>query len=126
MLTSSHGKEAQQKAVKNHLLAQAKRQYDTLLAEDKTKEAVLKAVDDELAKLKREHSETEAKMRDHALAAAPINTAIANFLRHKEILVEPVDKGYLLKRADGTPVVRLSEGEKTAVTFCYFIASSSE
>ncbi len=35
----------------------------------------------------------------------------------------PVDKGYLLRRADGTPVVRLSEGEKTAVTFCYFVAS---
>ncbi len=115
--------EAQRLEVKNHLLAQAKTQYDTLLAEDKSKEAALRAVDGELAKLKREYSELQAKMRDHALAAAPINAAIANFLRHKEILIEPVEKGYLLKRADGTPVVRLSEGEKTAVTFCYFVAS---
>ena len=115
--------ETQRMAVKHHLLAQAKSQYDTLSAEDKTKETALKTVDDELAKLKTEYFEMQAKMRDHALAAAPINTAIANFLRHKEILVEPVDKGYLLRRADGTPVVRLSEGEKTAVTFCYFVAS---
>jgi len=68
-------------------------------------------------------SDLQAKMRDHALAASPINAAIASLLRHKEILIEPVEKGYLLKRADGTPVVRLSEGEKAAVTFCYFIAT---
>ena len=113
----------QRAAVRGHLLAQSKAKYDELVADDAAKDTALRTANDVLAKLKRELSDLQAKMRDHALAAEPINAAIANFLRHKQILIEPVEKGYVLKRSDGTHVVKLSEGEKTAVTFCYFIAS---
>lgn len=113
----------QRAAVRGLLLAQGKAKYDELVAGDAAKESALRTANDDFAELKIELSDLQAKMRDHALAAEPINAAIANFLRHKEILIEPVEKGYLLKRSDGTIVVKLSEGEKTAVTFCYFIAS---
>ncbi len=65
----------------------------------------------------------EAALREHAAAAPELNREIELFLRHTDITVHAVDEGYQLRRSDGTLVNRLSEGEKTAITFCHFITS---
>jgi wobble nucleotide-excising tRNase len=60
---------------------------------------------------------------EHAPAANVLNPLIASYLGHKRITVQVTNEGYRICR-DGKVLVKpLSEGEKTAIAFCYFLIS---
>lgn len=64
----------------------------------------------------------KAEIQQHAPAAEDINRDLLHYLGHKEIQVEAAETGYRLMRA-GRPAERLSEGERTAIAFVYFLRS---
>lgn len=114
---------AAQQAVKCHYLAEAHPVHTELRDNLATTKDNLATATAEQERLTKEIAELEAAQREHAPAANRINEELAYFLRHKGITMEPVEGGYKLTRENGTPVVKLSEGEKSAITFCYFIIS---
>jgi len=109
--------------LKAHLLAEAQQEFREKNGDLKNADDKLKAEKESQQKLSDELETLQAKMRDSAAAADVINRKIAEFLRHKQIKIVPVETGYRLTRMNDEPIVRLSEGEKTAITFCYFLAT---
>lgn len=91
-------------------------------AEQKEKEA-LEAIN----KKNYEISELEKQTSNIGLAIIQINKHLKEFFGRKEIELElDVDKkSYKIKR-DGQPAKNLSEGEKTAIAFSYFIVKVGE
>ncbi len=115
--------------LEKHLIAVAidEQEYSKLKSEfDKSIEAekeAKKAVDDntqEISKLEKETSNI-------GKAVQKINKHLEEFFGRKEILLELDDskKGYIIKR-DGDVAHNLSEGEKNAIAFSYFIVKTQE
>ena len=115
--------------LEKHLIAVAidEQEYSKIKSEfDKSIEAekeAKKAVDDnaqEISKLEKETSNI-------GKAVQKINKHLEEFFGRKEILLELDDskKGYIIKR-DGDVAHNLSEGEKNAIAFSYFIVKTQE
>lgn len=64
----------------------------------------------------------EAESFGHELPAQELTEELASYLGRKELLFESRDGGYVVTRAD-VPARHLSEGEKTAIAFLYFLKS---
>ena len=66
-------------------------------------------------------AELRNKIRKHGIAANELNKLLHEYLGHNSIRLEAKDEGYQLVRTDGSIAQNLSEGEKTALTFCFFL-----
>lgn len=62
----------------------------------------------------------EEEMRHHLKAAEELNEEVAAYLGRRELTFETSDSGYRLFR-HGNPAYHLSEGERTAIAFMYFL-----
>lgn len=64
-------------------------------------------------------------IRQHGKAPNQLNQLLQDYLGHSSIRLAAKDEGYQLVRADGSIAQNLSEGEKTALTFCFFLTQFS-
>ncbi|MCL7944761.1 AAA family ATPase [Marinobacter sp. ATCH36] len=62
----------------------------------------------------------EEEVRHHLKAAEELNEEVAAYLGRRELTFETSDSGYRLFRY-GEPAYHLSEGERTAIAFMYFL-----
>ncbi|MCU0826357.1 MAG: AAA family ATPase [Tabrizicola sp.] len=60
-------------------------------------------------------------LQDHGVGAEKMNELISAYLGHKELRLVADSGGYKILRPSGKPATELSEGERTAVSFCYFL-----
>lgn len=60
-------------------------------------------------------------LQDHGVGADKMNELIWAYLGHKELRLVAETDGYKILRPSGQPAKELSEGERTAVSFCYFL-----
>lgn len=60
-------------------------------------------------------------LQDHGVGADKMNELIWAYLGHKELRLIAEAGGYKILRLSGKPATQLSEGERTAVSFCYFL-----
>jgi wobble nucleotide-excising tRNase len=84
---------------------------------------------DDLTKLNLDIKALEAVLINEAVGAQNFNDSLFKFIGRKDISIEfdSVLKGYKLKRSGkSTPATNLSEGEKTAIAFIYFISKLKE
>ena len=65
----------------------------------------------------------EAQIQQQSIAAQKINETVQFLLPDNNISVAEVPGGSFEFRRDGSPANNLSEGEKTAITFAYFLAT---
>lgn len=65
----------------------------------------------------------EARIQQQSIAAQKINETIQFLLPDNSITVIEIPGGYFEFRRDATPANNLSDGEKTAITFAYFLAT---
>ena len=65
----------------------------------------------------------KATLKEHAPAASELNELLHAYLGHKQITIKVTDEGYNICRGNKVITKPLSEGEKTATAFCYFLAS---
>jgi wobble nucleotide-excising tRNase len=65
----------------------------------------------------------EALIQQQSIAAQKINETVQFLLPDNNISVAEVPGGSFEFRRDGSPANNLSEGEKTAITFAYFLAT---
>ncbi len=68
-------------------------------------------------------SEIEAQIQEQSVAAQKINETVQFLLPDNNISVAEIVGGSFEFRRDALPANNLSEGEKTAVTFAYFLAT---
>ena len=112
-----------------HSIAFALSQEDYKKLENDFKEAIAKQKEALRAVKKNDTniSELEKKTSNIGEAIQKINKHLESFFGRKEILLEldNLKKGYIIKR-NGKTAHNLSEGEKTAVAFSYFIVKTEE
>lgn len=60
-------------------------------------------------------------LQDHGVGADKLNELIWAYLGHKELRLVAEAGGYKILRPSGKLATELSEGERTAVSFCYFL-----
>ena len=60
-------------------------------------------------------------LQDHGVGADRMNNLIWDYLGHNELRFIAEDNGYKVTRPGGEPATELSEGERTAISFCYFL-----
>lgn len=70
--------------------------------------------------LKTSIAENRLKISNSHKAAKDLSSKLASFLGRDDLRFEPEDEGYRIMRF-GRAAKRLSEGEKTAITFLYFV-----
>ena len=78
-----------------------------------------------LEELKASVLEKKAKVANAHTAGADLTQKLKTFLGRDELSFASADEGYLVHR-HGKPAKRLSEGEKTAIAFVYFIVGLSD
>lgn len=66
----------------------------------------------------------EQDIRNHRIPADELNKEMATYLGRDELRFETKDTGYTISR-NGQPASHLSEGERTAIAFMYFLKSLS-
>jgi wobble nucleotide-excising tRNase len=74
------------------------------------------------AKLKTEIDELEVLVRQHRRPAEELNQEVAAYLGRDELRFEVEQNGYRITRG-GHPATHLSDGERTAIAFLYFLKS---
>ncbi len=75
----------------------------------------VKTLGDRVAKL-------ELELKEHRKPAEELNGDLRSFLGRNDLQVDVLDTGYTIVR-NGIPALNLSEGEKTAIAFLYFLKS---
>lgn len=94
------------------------------------RETAIQAATDQVAKVQNLLTEIagkkgviEAQIQQQSIAAKMINETVQFLLPDNNISVAEVPGGSFEFRRDGSPANNLSEGEKTAITFAYFLAT---
>lgn len=64
----------------------------------------------------------EREISESVKPSVELTHELASYLGQSELKFEPKDKGYAITRG-GVPATHLSEGEKTAIAFLYFLKS---
>ena len=85
----------------------------------------IKRKEQEIENCKNTISEKEKDLLDHRIPADTINNLLKMYFGREEIRLEVADDGYHIKR-DKDLAKNLSEGEKTAIAFSYFITKLQE
>lgn len=77
---------------------------------------------DESASLRSQIETLEIQVRQHRRPAEELNQEVASYLGRDELRFEVEQNGYRITRG-GQPAVHLSDGERTAIAFLYFLKS---
>ncbi|TOB56650.1 AAA family ATPase, partial [Vibrio parahaemolyticus] len=88
-----------------------------------------KKVSDEITAINTEVVRLEAELSNESIAVDPFNDELAKFLGRTELKLEfdAKEKGYKISRnGTGKLANNLSEGEKTAIAFVYFVTKLKE
>ncbi|MEZ4221377.1 MAG: AAA family ATPase [Polyangiaceae bacterium] len=110
------------KKLEQHYVAEAWGEHDQLAVAVETAEAAIRPLQDEVNRLQTEIADIERDIIEHRKPADELNDELRAYLGRDELRFEVKDTGYSLTRA-GKPISHLSEGERTAIAFLYFLKS---
>jgi wobble nucleotide-excising tRNase len=108
-----------------HFIAEVIDEYNRIEADIKNTDNEIKRKDQEARKYKEEITEKEKDLLDHRVPADTINDLLKVYFGREEIKLEVAGDGYYIKRNNDV-AKNLSEGEKTAIAFSYFITKLRE
>lgn len=81
-----------------------------------------KKAGEQIGKLRQRIDTLNVEIRQHRQPAEELNQEIAAYLGRDELKFKPEQNGYLITRG-GQPATDLSDGERTAIAFLYFLKS---
>lgn len=112
-------------ALEKHFAALLFRDYDLTGKEDRMAKASQRATDATgvLGRVATNITTVELQVRQQSIGAAKLNDVLRFLLAGNNIEVAAVGDGLFEFRRDRTPAANLSDGEKTAIAFAYFIIS---
>lgn len=109
--------------LKRHFLQDAKGMYEDNLEHERQAKEAFDRADEALRDAQRKIADLRTKLKAHGPAAGQLNGLLKSYLGHDKITLKADDDGYHICRDGKASTKPLSEGEKTAVAFCYFITS---
>ncbi|UOR15267.1 AAA family ATPase [Qipengyuania aquimaris] len=108
--------------IEAHVLASNQEEWSQLNKMASELEGAVAKANNSVRALSARYESLSNVLRDHGVGADKLNELIWAYLGHKEFrLVADENGGYKIKRRDGRPATELSEGERTAVSFSYFL-----
>lgn len=101
--------------------------FTELSDQKKSQEEMINKLDRELSGIKEKIEQLELGIKDHLRPAEELNEEIGQYLGHDELRFEAseAEAGYSIVR-EGEPARSLSEGEKTALAFLYFLRTLTD
>jgi wobble nucleotide-excising tRNase len=90
-----------------------------------TLKSEINKIEPDINQLNNEILSIEKQIVEHHTPAEELNKDLGSYLGHKELCFEVLDHGYRIMR-NGSPATGLSEGEKTAIAFLYFLKSLND
>ena len=109
-------------ALERCYVAEAFAEYRLLSDAVTAAESALQGVIDNPRSLKTKIEAIEREIVEHRRPAEELNAELSSYLGHDELRLDVKDAGYMMTRG-GQPADDLSESEKTAVAFLYFLKS---
>jgi len=106
--------------IKWNIIANEIPKYKELKNEVRTREKEKEILNIEKVKLRKEYENTEKELIDIRRPAEELNKELESYLGHDEIRFEIENTGYRIMR-NGEQAFSLSDGEKTAIAFLYFL-----
>ena len=103
----------------NHI-GEAIQEYDVLIAKQADKISIASVLDDKPAIIESQIAAIEHKITEHRRPADELNAELIAYLGRDDLQFEFQQAGYSLKR-NGRTAHHLSEGERTAIAFLYFL-----
>jgi len=121
-VTSDFGNKVSEacKKLEQHCVAEVWDEHARLDGAVKDAEAAIKPLQDDVNRLQTQIADIERDIVEHRRPADELNSELRAYLGRDELRFEMKDPGYALTRA-GQPVSNLSEGERTAIAFLYFL-----
>jgi len=116
-------KEQAEEALKLDVAVNNKELYKELKDKKEQKEKELEDYKAELDKLPQEIKSIKAKISKISPSKKNINKHLRGYLGHDKLQLGMEDGSYFIMRGKDKSSAPLSEGEKTALAFCYFITS---
>src|SRR6266481_946428 len=110
------------KRLEEHEVASCLSEYRSKSSEIKDDENALAGHRMRVKEISEEIDRLKTEIEEHRRPAEQLNEEVRNYLGHDQLKFKIKDAGYLLTR-DGVPALNLSEGEKTAIAFLYFLKS---
>lgn len=107
--------------IESHVLATNQPDWDRQQERAKETEAEFMAAGADVSRLAARQMELRNSLEDHGVGADKLNELIWSYLGHRELRLVADDGGYRILRPSGHAATELSEGERTAVSFCYFL-----
>ena len=117
--------EKARKRLATHEVSMSLGRYDELSKVITEKEKALLALEESIAETSNNIIILERESKKHTLAADELNNEMKTYLGRNEIKFEPKDNGYVITR-NNKPAMHLSEGERTAITFMYFLKTLND
>lgn len=114
-------REAQQRLADDELL-QAWPEWQQKNTELENLRESLGKVAKESDEIKKRIGDLELQILEHRRPAEELTDEVASYLGRRELTFEVQDNGYSIRR-DGQTALNLSEGERTAIAFLYFLKS---
>lgn len=109
--------------LRRHYLSDQHSNYLSALSLESANKISMNSSQNELARIRSQIATIRAQLRTHGPAATELNRHLKSYLGHSHISLEAVEDGYRICRDKKESIKPLSEGEKTAVAFCYFLTS---
>ena len=117
---SSIQREAFEK-IEAHVLATNQNEWNELRNAISVTGAEHEVAQKEEMRLANRQLELSNDLQDHGVGADRMNKLIWDYIGHKELRLIAEGSGYRVIRPGGVPATELSEGERTAISFCYFL-----
>lgn len=107
--------------IRDHVLAEEHADWISLKKEVTDTAKSAKVAAQILSDARRKRDQLGDAMRTHGVGAEKLNKLLNSYLGHADIALRTSNDGYQLIRSDGNPATQLSEGEKAALAFCFFL-----
>lgn len=104
------------------LVAEALPGYQKKNEAIRTLDVELQTLQNSITTLQNQIATLEQQITEHLRPAQELSAELHNYLDHDELKFDLVGNGYQISR-HGTPAANLSEGERAAIAFLYFLKS---
>ena len=109
-------------AIRSHVFASAKSEWDQLYFKYNYINQRRKELDADYLAIMTLEDELKRCLEDQHVGEDEMNQLLWRYLGHREIRLVAHEGGYNIRRDSGELATRLSEGERSAISFCYFLA----
>lgn len=112
-------------AIESHVFASSKSEWDELYYKYNYLNNKYKNLEAEHLATARIEDRIKKRLKDQRVGEDEMNKLLSRYLGHKEIRLVAHGGGYNIRRSNGELATKLSEGERSAISFCYFLAELS-